>query len=149
MTRRELVEGGKRLRTIRVGVIAVVGAFLFIAPLANGQASQVSTWSEMAAYAVAVLGLGLVTGYCGQISIGHSAFVGIGAYTTIILVADYDWPYLATIPVAVLICLGAGAIVGIPALGSQFSLACAFLIIIGVLQFKPAGLFGHRRLERV
>ena len=36
----------------------------------------------------------------------------------------------------------------IPALGSQFSLACAFLII-GVLQFKPAGLFGHRRLERV
>jgi branched-chain amino acid transport system permease protein len=37
----------------------------------------------------------------------------------------------------------------IPALGSQFSLACAFLIIIGVLQFKPAGLFGHRRLERV
>lgn len=116
MTRRELVEGGKQLRTIRVGVLVAVAVVLFIAPLANGQASQVSTWSEMAAYAVAVLGLGLVTGYCGQISIGHSAFVGIGAYTTIILVADHDWPYLATIPVAVLICLVAGAIVGIPAL---------------------------------
>jgi branched-chain amino acid transport system permease protein len=37
----------------------------------------------------------------------------------------------------------------IPALGSQFSLACAFLVIIAVLQFKPAGLFGRRYLERV
>ena len=37
----------------------------------------------------------------------------------------------------------------IPALGSEFSLTCAFLVIIGVLQFKPAGLFGRRYLERV
>src|SRR6185503_15420803 len=64
MTRRELVEGGKQLRTLRIGVLVAVAVVLFIAPLANGQASQVSTWSEMAAYAVAVLGLGLVTGYC-------------------------------------------------------------------------------------
>jgi len=116
MTRRELVEGGSTLRRIRIGVLAAVLIVLFVAPLANGQASQVSTWSEIGAYAVAILGLSLVTGYCGQISIGHSAFVGIGGYTTVILVADYGWPYLATIPVAVVICLVAGAVVGIPAL---------------------------------
>jgi branched-chain amino acid transport system permease protein len=116
VTMRTLVEGGSQLRTIRIGAILVTVVVLFFAPLVNGQASQISTWSEMAAYAVAILGLGLVTGYCGQISIGHSAFVGIGGYTTVILVADHGWPYLATIPIAVLICLVAGALVGIPAL---------------------------------
>ncbi len=50
---------------------------------------------------MAILGLNLVIGYCGQLSLGQSAFVGLGAYTTIILVADHDWSYFATIPVSV------------------------------------------------
>ena len=49
--------------------------------------------------AIAILGLNIVTGYSGQISVGHSAFFGIGAYTTMILVADHGWPFLATLPV--------------------------------------------------
>ena len=116
MRRRDLVEGGSRLRTIRIGAVVGTLVVLFLLPLVSGQASQISTWSEMGAFSVAILGLGLVTGYCGQISIGHSAFVGIGGYTTVILVADRQWPYLATIPVAVVLCLVAGALVGIPAL---------------------------------
>ena len=62
----------------------------------------------------------------GLDSIGGSLLGGIVVGLTISLVTGY-----------------------IPALGSEFSLGCAFLIIIGVLQFKPAGLFGHRSLERV
>ena len=50
--------------------------------------------------AIAIQGLNIVTGYSGQISVGHSAFFGIGAYTTMILVADHGWPFLATLPVA-------------------------------------------------
>src|SRR5690606_4516861 len=73
-------------------------------------------FTQIACYAVAILGLGLLTGYTGQISIGMSAFVGLGAYTTIILVVDHGWPYLATIPVGIVLCLIAGALVGIPAL---------------------------------
>lgn len=146
MTPRTLVEGDSRLRTLRVGAIVVAAAVLFFAPLISGQASDIETWSQFACFAVAILGLGLVSGYCGQISIGHSAFVGLGAYTTVILVADYSWPYLATIPVAVVLCLVAGALVGIPALRiSGLYLAVVTLAVAAVfptLVDKYEGLTG-------
>ena len=65
---------------------------------------------------VAILGLNIVTGYSGQISIGHSAFFGIGAYTTMILIADHGWPFLATLPVAGALGFLVGAVIGVPAL---------------------------------
>ncbi len=55
-------------------------------------------------------------GYSGQLSLGQSAFVGLGAYTTIILVADHGWSYFATLPVSVALCFVVGLIVGLPAL---------------------------------
>jgi branched-chain amino acid transport system permease protein len=54
----------------------------------------------VAVYLIALLGLNLLTGFTGQISLGHGAFVGIGAYTTTILVVDHGWRDLWTIPVA-------------------------------------------------
>ena len=57
-------------------------------------------WAQAVTLGIAILGLNLVTGYSGQVSLGHSAFFGIGAYTTMILVADHGWPFLATLPVA-------------------------------------------------
>ena len=66
--------------------------------------------------AIAILGLNIVTGYSGQISVGHSAFFGIGAYTTMILVADHGWPFLATLPVAGAFGFPVGFVLGIPAL---------------------------------
>ena len=66
--------------------------------------------------AIAIQGLNIVTGYSGQISVGHSAFFGIGAYTTMILVADYGWPFLATLPVAGALGFAVGFVIGIPAL---------------------------------
>jgi branched-chain amino acid transport system permease protein len=65
---------------------------------------------------LAIMGLNLVTGYSGQISIGHSAFFGVGAYTTSILVADYGWPFILTLPVAALFGFIAGVAIGLPAL---------------------------------
>ena len=73
-------------------------------------------WSVAVTLAVAILGLNIVTGYSGQISIGHSAFFGIGAYTTMILIADHGWPFLATLPVAGALGFFVGAVIGIPAL---------------------------------
>ena len=70
----------------------------------------------MLAYAVAALGLNLLVGYSGQISLGHGAFFALGAYATAILVAKSGWPHLATLPVAAAICFAAGFAVGIPAL---------------------------------
>jgi branched-chain amino acid transport system permease protein len=58
----------------------------------------------------------MLTGYNGQISLGHGAFYAIGAYCTAILMAQFGWPYWATIPVAAAVCLVAGFLFGLPAL---------------------------------
>jgi branched-chain amino acid transport system permease protein len=67
-------------------------------------------------YAIALLGLNMLTGYNGQISLGHGAFYAIGAYTAAILMDQYGVPYWATIPAAAAVCLVAGFLFGLPAL---------------------------------
>ncbi|MDH4173871.1 MAG: branched-chain amino acid ABC transporter permease [Betaproteobacteria bacterium] len=67
-------------------------------------------------YSIALLGLNMLTGYNGQISLGHGAFYAIGAYAAAILMEHFGWPYWATIPVAAAVCLVAGFLFGLPAL---------------------------------
>ncbi len=67
-------------------------------------------------YAIALLGLNILTGYNGQISLGHGAFYAIGAYTTAILMDRFGVPYWATLPAAGAVCLLAGFLFGLPAL---------------------------------
>jgi branched-chain amino acid transport system permease protein len=67
-------------------------------------------------YSIALLGLNILTGYNGQISLGHGAFYAIGAYTAAILMDKYGVPYLVTIPLAGAICLAVGFLFGRPAL---------------------------------
>jgi branched-chain amino acid transport system permease protein len=66
--------------------------------------------------AIALLGLNVLTGYNGQISLGHAAFYALGAYTAAIMIDKWSVPYALTIPVAGLLCLVAGFLFGIPAL---------------------------------
>jgi ABC-type branched-subunit amino acid transport system permease subunit len=63
-----------------------------------------------------LLGLNLLTGYNGQISLGHGAFYALGAYTSAIMIDRFGIPYGWTIPVAGLVCLVVGFLFGIPAL---------------------------------
>jgi branched-chain amino acid transport system permease protein len=65
--------------------------------------------------AIALLGLNFLTGYSGQISLGHGAFYGIGAYTTAILIHRWNVPYALTLPVAGIVCLAFGFAFGLPA----------------------------------
>jgi branched-chain amino acid transport system permease protein len=77
-------------------------------------------------YFVAILGLAVLTGYSGQISLGHGAFMAIGAYTTAILAGHHHWNELATIPLAALVAGAVGFAFGLPALrlyGAYLSLA--------------------------
>jgi branched-chain amino acid transport system permease protein len=67
-------------------------------------------------YAIAILGLNLLTGFNGQFSLGHSAFYAIGAYAAAILMDRFEVPYFLTLPVAGLACLVAGFLFGLPAL---------------------------------
>ena len=59
-------------------------------------------------YAIALMGLNMLTGYNGQISLGHGAFYAIGAYVAAILMDRFGVPYWATVPVAGVVCLVAG-----------------------------------------
>ena len=67
-------------------------------------------------YAIAILGLALLIGFNGQISLGHGAFYAIGAYTTAILMSSWDVPYWATLPISAVVCALVGFLIGLPAL---------------------------------
>jgi branched-chain amino acid transport system permease protein len=73
-------------------------------------------FAQVYIYAIALLGLNMLTGYNGQISLGHGAFYALGAYTTAIMIDRWSVPYGWTIPVAGLVCLVVGFLFGIPAL---------------------------------
>jgi|tagenome__1003787_1003787.scaffolds.fasta_scaffold20959142_4 branched-chain amino acid transport system permease protein len=93
-------------------------------------------------YLIALLGLNILTGYTGQISLGHGAFMGMGAYVTTILVVDHGWNYLVTVPFAGLVAGAAGLAFGLPATrfaGPYLALATFAipLSFIGVLKRYP------------
>jgi branched-chain amino acid transport system permease protein len=103
------------LTPTQIGGMLVLLAIACLLPfvLSNYQVFQLTM---ALTYAIALLGLNMLTGYNGQISLGHGAFFAIGAYTAAILMDKANWPYWATIPVAGLVCLLAGFLFGLPAL---------------------------------
>jgi branched-chain amino acid transport system permease protein len=98
--------------------------------------------TQVMVYALAILGLNLLTGFNGQFSLGHSAFYGIGAYTTAILMDRWDIPYVWTLPAAGGVCFVFGFLFGLPALrlqGLYLALATFALAIAmpQILKFGP------------
>ena len=70
----------------------------------------------MAINIIVVVGLNLLVGYTGQISLGHAGFFAIGAYSTIVLMTDVHLPFLLALAAAGLISAGFGFLLGLPAL---------------------------------
>ena len=84
-------------------------------------------------FAIALMGLCILTGYTGQISLGHGGFMAIGAYVTAILSANHGWYDLLTVPVGGLAAGLAGFLFGFPALrlaGVYLALATFALAVI-------------------
>ena len=96
-------------------------------------------------YAIAILGLNILTGFNGQISLGHGAFYAFGAYTAAILMDKLGVPYWATLPAAFVVCFCFGFLVGFPALrlaGHYLALA-TFALALAVPQLlKYKGIEG-------
>jgi branched-chain amino acid transport system permease protein len=134
---------GRRLLT-GVEVLAFAGgvAFLLFFPrwLSDFRTSQVA---YVGIYFIAILGLNILTGYTGQISLGHGAFMAIGGYTTAILVGHHGVKDLWTIPLAGLVAGVAGLVVGIPAL--RFSGLYLALVTFAIAVALPSVLkkFDH------
>ena len=83
-------------------------------------------FSMVLTYAIAILGLNLLMGFNGQISVAHGVFFAIGGYTTAIFMTRYGMNYLATLPIAVATSSLLGLLVGVPALRWQ-GLPLAFI----------------------
>ena len=97
-------------------------------------------------YALVLFGLTILTGYSGQISLGHGAFYALGAYITAILITRFGVPYWATLPVSAIVCLAVGFIFGRPALrleGHYLALA-TFALAVATPQFLK-----HKALQSV
>jgi branched-chain amino acid transport system permease protein len=103
MTRRELIV---------LAVLLLVAVALPFA-VSNYRTFQ---FTLVLVYAIALLGLNMLTGYNGQISLGHGAFYAIGAYCTAVLMDRFGVPYWATLPASGALCLLVGFLFGLPAL---------------------------------
>jgi branched-chain amino acid transport system permease protein len=118
-------------------------------------------FTQVYIYAIAILGLNMLTGYNGQFSLGHGAFYAVGAYVSAIMMDRWSVHYAWTIPVAAVICLVVGFLFGLPALRLEglylalatFSLALAVPQILkyfehwtggsqGIVLSKPNAPFG-------
>jgi branched-chain amino acid transport system permease protein len=117
------------LTAVAVSVVIVILPFLL-----DGYHEGIVT--DVAIYFIAILGLNILTGYTGQISIGHGAFMMIGGYTTVILSHDHHTNLIATLPLAAAVSFVCGLLVGLPALrlsGVYLALA-TFALAVSVPQ---------------
>ena len=97
-----------------VGIAVVLAAALALPLLVSN--FRLFQFTQVGIYAIALLGLNMLTGYNGQISLGHGAFYAVGAYTTAIMIDRWQVPYPLTIVAAGVLCLVVGFLFGIPAL---------------------------------
>ena len=87
-------------------------------------------------YAVAVLGLNMLTGFNGQISLGHGAFFAVGAYVAAVLMDRAAMPYWATLPFSAVVCFVVGWLMGFPALrlGGHYLALATYAFALAVPQ---------------
>ncbi|MDP9293687.1 MAG: branched-chain amino acid ABC transporter permease [Actinomycetota bacterium] len=102
-------------RRLRIAGFAALVVLALLVPFFFG-AFRVSQFTLVLIYAIAVLGLNLLVGYSGQISLGHGAFFALGAYVGAILITRTGVPHLLTIPAAGAVAFLAGLALGVPAL---------------------------------
>jgi branched-chain amino acid transport system permease protein len=107
--------GSARQKRLKLAGLAALAVLAVALPFLFGP-YRVSQFTLVLIYAIAVLGLNLLVGYSGQISLGHGAFFCLGAYTGAILLDKTSIPHLLTVPAAGLVCFAAGLALGLPAL---------------------------------
>ncbi len=119
------------LRIATVLVLAFAISFPFFA-----SGYRLYQGSQVLIYAIALIGLNLLTGFNGQISLGHGAFFAIGGYGTAILTAKLGVPYWAAIPLSAAVCFGAGFLFGFPALrfGGLYLALATFALAVATPQ---------------
>lgn len=123
----------------RLAIIGVVAAIIALLGASMSDYHD-GLGARVGIYFIAILGLNILVGYTGQISIGHGAFMAIGGYTTAIMSYYHHTNLIATLPLAFLTSFVCGVLVGIPALrfhGVYLALATfAFAVSVPQLPLK-------------
>jgi branched-chain amino acid transport system permease protein len=137
----------QRFRTLppRYWLVLVVVLFFIGLPTVI-DSFQSGEWAQALVLAIAIMGLNILVGYSGQLSLGHGAFMALGAYISAILAHRYNLDYLVTIPIAGLLTGVIGFLFGVPALRlSALYLALAtfaLAVVAPSLIKRPAELTG-------
>jgi len=97
------------------------------------QTFLISIFSQVLIFSIAAFGLNILIGYAGQISIGHAAFLALGAYTSAVLTKNFNLPFLLTIILAAVVSAIFGLILGFPALRLK-----GFYLAIATMAFGTA-----------
>jgi len=125
---------------VRVGITGV--AVLVIVLLGVTMSSyHLGLGARVGIYFTAILGLNILLGYTGQISIGHGAFMAIGGYTTAILSHYHHWNLLATLPAALLICFVLGVTFLFTAVRRVFKSTAAGGVAAALYSLNPNALY--------
>lgn len=123
----QFVQGSSGYRTYRLLGWALLALLIFIVVFAYNDTASIellgnkytlslSRITKSLSFVIAILGLQVVAGFTGQLSLGQGFFFGTGAYLGAWLVADHSWPWFATLIVIVPVCFLFGMLFGVPAL---------------------------------
>ena len=104
-------------------------------PWLAGNDYHLTVMSTAYIFAIATLGLNLITGYTGQLNLAHAGFMAVGAYTVGILTVDHGWSFWAAFPMAGIISAFLGYFVGILSLRLKGHFFSIFTLSVGYIMF--------------
>lgn len=131
---------------VAIVAIVAVGLPFVVASPQNGY--QAVNLSYSLTFAIAILGLNILTGYSGQVSLGHGAFIAVGAFASAVGIYYFNIPWWLTIPIAGVVAGFLGFLIGIPALrleGIYLALATFALGVAAPVVLKKPGPLGGVR----
>jgi branched-chain amino acid transport system permease protein len=126
---------------LKCGIVVAFILYLFACPLFFSD-RMLTIMTMMGIAVISVHGLNILTGYCGQISIGHAGFMAVGGYTSAVLCAKLGFPFWVALPCGALAAGIAGLIFGLPSLKIKgfylimATIAAHFIIIWTVIQLR-------------
>ncbi len=133
-----------------VRLLLIVALIIALFPLVVSHIDAISHYVDVMVFAgifsLVTLGLSMLMGYAGQISLAQAAFFGIGAYASGILTARFGWNPWAAMPVGSLLAAAVAWLVGVPALrlkGHYLAMATlGFGVIVGIVFAEEINLTG-------
>ena len=110
-------------------------ALALVFPLLAQNEYQVYVMASAFVWAIAVYGLNIITGYCGQLNLAHGGFFALGAYTLGLLTADYSWSYWPAFVAALAMTAVVGFFVGVVSLRLKEHYFAIFTLCVGFIMY--------------